>query len=170
MFSCYYLVPFFSGQISPSLSLFLQLHLKHMEFPRLGGELELQQLAYATATAMQDPSCICNLCYSLEQHQILSSLSEARYWSHIPMDTSCVLSPLSHNRNSDKYSSCFISFFFFFFFFFLSFQGCTHSLWKFPGQGLNYNYTCQPMLQTQQYQIQASSATCILQLMATLDP
>ena len=35
---------------------FLGPHMKHMEVPRLGVELELWLLAYATATAMQDPS------------------------------------------------------------------------------------------------------------------
>ena len=39
----------------------LGLHLQHMEVPRLGVESELQLLTYATATAMWDPSCICNL-------------------------------------------------------------------------------------------------------------
>ena len=34
---------------------FLGLHLWHMEFPRLGAELELQLLAYATTTATMDP-------------------------------------------------------------------------------------------------------------------
>ena len=34
------------------LSLFLGPHLQHMEVPRLRGELELQLLAYTTATAM----------------------------------------------------------------------------------------------------------------------
>ena len=35
---------------------FLGPQLQHMEFPRLGVELELQLLAYTTATAMQDLS------------------------------------------------------------------------------------------------------------------
>ena len=34
--------------------------------------------AYTTATATPDPSCICNLCLCLQQHQILNPLSEAR--------------------------------------------------------------------------------------------
>ena len=33
-----------------------------MEVPRLGVEPELQLLAYTTATAMLDPSHICDLC------------------------------------------------------------------------------------------------------------
>ena len=40
---------------------FLGLHLQHMEFPTLGVESELQLLAYSTATAMPDPSLICDL-------------------------------------------------------------------------------------------------------------
>ena len=40
---------------------FLGLHLEHMEFPRLGVELELQLSAYATATVTPDLSHICDL-------------------------------------------------------------------------------------------------------------
>ena len=36
----------------------------HMEVPRLGVELELELLVYTTATAMQDPSCVCDLHHS----------------------------------------------------------------------------------------------------------
>ena len=45
-------------------------------------------------------SHICDRCHSLQQHWILNSLSEARDQTHILMDTSRVLNPLSHNRNS----------------------------------------------------------------------
>ena len=38
--------------------------LRHMEVPRLGGELELQLPAYTTATATQDPILICDLHHS----------------------------------------------------------------------------------------------------------
>ena len=69
-----------------------------MEVPRLGVKLELQLLAYATA--MWDPSHICNLCHSSWQHWILKPLSRARYQTHILMDTIQVLNPLSHNGNS----------------------------------------------------------------------
>ena len=47
-------------------------------FPRLGVELELQLVAYTTATAMQDPSHICDLLHSARQCWILNPLSEAR--------------------------------------------------------------------------------------------
>ena len=43
---------------------FLEPHPQHMEVPRLGVESELQQLASATATATQDPSCVCDLHHS----------------------------------------------------------------------------------------------------------
>ena len=48
-----------------------------MEVPRLGVKLELQLLAYATTTAMQDPSCVCYLHHSSWQCQILNSLTKA---------------------------------------------------------------------------------------------
>ena len=57
---------------------FLGPHLQHMEVPRLGVEWELQLLAYNTATAMWDLSCICHLHHSSRQHQIPYPLSEAR--------------------------------------------------------------------------------------------
>ena len=55
-----------------------------MEIPKLGVKPELQLPAYTTATAMPDPSHICNLGSSLWQHQILNPLSEAR-------DQTCIL-------------------------------------------------------------------------------
>ena len=54
----------------------------------LGIELELHLPAYATATAMQDPSHDCNVHHSSPQHQIPNPLSEARNQTHILMDTS----------------------------------------------------------------------------------
>ena len=61
-----------------------------MEVPKLGVQSELQLLAYATATAMQDPRCICELCGTLQQCQILNLLSEARDRTHVLMVTSWV--------------------------------------------------------------------------------
>ena len=49
-----------------------------MEVPRLGAESELQPLAFATATAIPDPSHVCNLYHSSGERQILNPLSEAR--------------------------------------------------------------------------------------------
>ena len=57
---------------------FLGPHSGHMEVPRLGDELKLELLAYATATVMQDLSCLCKLHYSWRQRQILNPLIEAR--------------------------------------------------------------------------------------------
>ena len=59
-----------------------------MEAPRLGVELEVQQPAYTTATATQDPSRICSPHHGSRQHKILNPLSEARDRTHILMDTS----------------------------------------------------------------------------------
>ena len=50
---------------------------------RIGATAEV----YVTATATQDPSCICDLCCSLRQCQTLNLLSEARDWTHILTDT-----------------------------------------------------------------------------------
>ena len=44
----------------------------HMEVPRLGVESKLQLPAYTTATAMWDPSHICDLQHSSRQRQILN--------------------------------------------------------------------------------------------------
>ena len=55
--------------------------------PGLGVKLELQLLAYATATAMPDPNHICDLHHSVRQHKILNTLSVARDQTHIFMNT-----------------------------------------------------------------------------------
>ena len=70
------------------LSFFLGPHPRHLEVPRLGVELELQLPVYVTATATQDPSCICDLHHSSWQHQILNPLSKARDWIRIFMGAS----------------------------------------------------------------------------------
>ena len=59
-----------------------------MDIPSPGVELELQLLAYATATAMWDPSSVFELSHSSQQRQILNPLSGARDWTWILMDTS----------------------------------------------------------------------------------
>ena len=51
--------------LSLSLVFFLGLCPQHMEVPRPGVESELQLQAYTPATAVPDPSCICDLCCSL---------------------------------------------------------------------------------------------------------
>ena len=70
---------------------FLGLPVWHMEVSRLGVKLELQLLAYTTATATPDLSRICHL------HHSLNPLGKARDRIYIFMDISPVLNPLSHN-------------------------------------------------------------------------
>ena len=98
-----------------------------MEFPRLGVESELQLLAYPTATATQDLSCVCNLHHSSWQRLILNPVSEARDWTRILMDTSRVCNPLSHDGNSRM--------FLFLYFYFFPFYGHTCGTGKFQGWG-----------------------------------
>ena len=59
-----------------------------MEGPRPGLKSELQLPAYATATATQDPSRICDLQHSSRQCRILTPLSKAIDQTHILMDPS----------------------------------------------------------------------------------
>ena len=59
-----------------------------MEVPGLGVESELHLLAYTTAAAKWDPSCVCDLHHSSQQRQIPDPLSRARDQTHILMDTS----------------------------------------------------------------------------------
>ena len=65
-------------------------HPQHLEVPRLGVKIDLHLPAYATSTAMQDPSRVCDLHYSSQQHWILNPLSKARDGSCILMDTSWI--------------------------------------------------------------------------------
>ena len=51
----------FNVKSGGSFVCFLGLHLRHVEVPRLGVELELQLRTYSAPTAMRDPSCIYNL-------------------------------------------------------------------------------------------------------------
>ena len=62
----------------------------HMEGPRLGVKSELQLLAYTTATAVPDPSRICDLCHSSWQCWTLNPLSEAKDQTRVLKDTSRV--------------------------------------------------------------------------------
>ena len=54
----------------------------HMEVPRLAVESELLLLAYATATATLDLSCICDPHHSSRECQIHNPLSKARDQTH----------------------------------------------------------------------------------------
>ena len=73
-----------------------------MEVPRLGVKWELQLSVYTTAKATPDPEHICKLHHNLWQHQIFNPMSEARNRTHILIETSRVLNPLSHNMNSPQ--------------------------------------------------------------------
>ena len=88
------------SQLRQDFFFFFFTYLQHMEVLRLRGELEVQPLAYTTATAMPDLSHIQDLCHNLWQCQIVNPLSEARHQTHILMDTSWVVNLLSHNGNS----------------------------------------------------------------------
>ena len=65
---------------------FLGPHPQHVKVPRVEVKLELQLLAYATAIATLDLSCICDLQGSLQQHQILNPLREASHRTHTLTD------------------------------------------------------------------------------------
>ena len=72
------------------LFVFLGPHLWYMEVPRLGVQLELQLPVYTTTTATQDPSHVCDLHHSSQQHQVLNPMSEARDQTWVLMDASWV--------------------------------------------------------------------------------
>ena len=68
-------------------------HLQHMEVPRLGVKLQLYQPAYTTAIdpiAMRDPSQVCDLYHSSQQHWIPHPMSKARDRTCVLMDTSLI--------------------------------------------------------------------------------
>ena len=77
----------------------------NMEVPRLGVESELQLPTYARATATWDPSRLCDLYHSSQQHRIPDPLSKARDRTHNLMVTSRIpchsgnssCSDLNHN-------------------------------------------------------------------------
>ena len=69
---------------------FLELHLWHMEVPRLGIESELQLPAYATGIAMRGLGHICDLHCSSRQCWIINPLSKARDQTRVLMDTSWI--------------------------------------------------------------------------------
>ena len=70
---------------------FLGLHPWHMEVPRLGVKLELQLLAYTTATATPDLSHVFDLHHRSWQRRILNLLCKAR-------DQTCILMVASQIR------------------------------------------------------------------------
>ena len=86
------------------VSWFLGQRPQHIEVPRLGVELELQLPAYTADMAMQDLSCVCSLHHGSLQHRVLNPLREAGDGTHVLMDTSWVLNPPSHSRNSWRWT------------------------------------------------------------------
>ena len=70
------------------LGLYPQAYGSSWKFLGLGVELELEPLAYATATAMRDPSWVCKLHHSSQQRWVLIPLSKARDPTCILMDPS----------------------------------------------------------------------------------
>ena len=127
---------------------FLGPHPRHMEVPRLGVEWKLQLLAYTTAIAMQDLSCVCDLHHSSQQRRILNPLSEARDRTHnfiVPIqirlaagDFLCV-----HSTNSHVALMC---------------QATRGPTFLGPGRALSFtgSYSCRPT--PQPHGIRASSA------------
>ena len=69
-------------------SLLFRAALTHMEVPGLGVKLEMQLLAYTAAIATQDPRHTCDPHRSSWQLRVLNTLSEARDWTRILVDTS----------------------------------------------------------------------------------
>ena len=63
-------------ELSCFLLLLLRTHPCHLEVSLLGVLLELQRPTYATATAMPDPSLICDLHHSSQQRWIFNPLTE----------------------------------------------------------------------------------------------
>ena len=87
------------------LFVFLELYTWNMEVPKLGFQLELQLLAYTTATAMPwDLSCVCDLHHSSQW--IFNPLNKVGDQTHVLTDTSRIcyhLVPtyvMVHDRNS----------------------------------------------------------------------
>ena len=93
-----YIIPEISLPCFFFFFVFLGLCPWHMEIPRLGVESEMQLLSYATAT--QGLSHVCDLCQSVQQHQILHLLSKARDRSCILMDASGACNLLNHKRDA----------------------------------------------------------------------
>ena len=69
---------------------FLGLHLRYMEVPRLGVKSELQLPAYGTVIATMGQTCNYNLHHSSQKRQILNPLHQARDQTHVLLDTSWV--------------------------------------------------------------------------------
>ena len=80
----------------------LGLHGQHMEFPRVGVELEQQLLAYATATATPDPSHVCYITAHSNAGSF-NQLSGARELNPHPHGYKLGSLSLSHNRHVHEF-------------------------------------------------------------------
>ena len=101
--------PFLLKKLFNSLFLsFFEFRATHTAYgiPRPGVKLELWLPAYATATATQDPSCICDLHHSSQQHQILNPLSEARDRTHNLLVPSRIHFRCAIDGNASVYVFC----------------------------------------------------------------
>ena len=105
-----------------------------MEVPRLGVKSELQLQAYTTATAMPDPSWVCDLHHRSWQHQIFNPLSKARDQTHILVDTSRRRVPYCWATWRTATVTILMLYF-------QAFAPCSHFI--FPGTGLKVSKTLQ---------------------------
>ena len=81
---------------------FLGLHLRHLEDPRLGVELELQLPAHTTATATRDPSQARDLHHGSQQRRILNPGGQGSN-PHPPTRFLVRFVLLCHNGNPQVY-------------------------------------------------------------------
>ena len=81
-----------------------------MNVPSLGVQLELQLLAYTTATPTPDPSHVCYLHQSSWQHRILNPLSEARDQTHSLMVLSWIVSAVPRRELPEALNSVLLIF------------------------------------------------------------
>ena len=80
---------FYTFKSTPFLFFSFRADPLHMEVPG-SGQIIVTAASLDTTTATRDPSHVCNLHPSSQQHWILNPLSEARDQTHIFMDTSQV--------------------------------------------------------------------------------
>ena len=81
-----------------------------MEVPRQGVESELQLLAYTTATATWDPSCVCSLHHSSWQRRILKPLSKGRDQTCVDTSLVCYRWATTGTPTPGSLLSCFLWF------------------------------------------------------------
>ena len=75
-----------------------------MEVPSLGVQSEPQLLAYVTATATWDPSCVCDQQHSSQQCWILNPTERGQGSNLRPHGSQSGLFLLHHDRNTNNFS------------------------------------------------------------------